>query len=101
MIEANLETGMDRIKTHMHTVQSTSIFVKLIETIEAFWDAGDAVKRRKTANKIFRDLVNERISGARAVSELRTLNKRQKGGWLVAQLHALRIRFAKRRSHNS
>jgi len=59
---------------------------KVIHAVESFLDAGDAVKRRKRANLIYRDLANERISHARAVIELQKLNKRQKGGWLLNRL---------------
>lgn len=52
-------------------------------------DAGDAVRRRKRANRIYRDLAEERISGERAVKELKTLNRRQKGGWLWAGLQRI------------
>ncbi|HHJ13555.1 MAG TPA: hypothetical protein ENJ79_04150 [Gammaproteobacteria bacterium] len=59
---------------------------RLVTGIESFLDAGDAVRRRKRANRIYRDLADERISHARAVRELQNLNKRQKGGWLSQQI---------------
>ncbi|MFQ5643141.1 MAG: hypothetical protein ACE5FQ_05505 [Thiogranum sp.] len=59
---------------------------RFIHALESFLDAGDAVKRRKRANLIYRDLASERISHARAVIELQKLNKRQKGGWLLSRL---------------
>ena len=51
-----------------------------------FLDARDAVKRRKKANQIYRDLAAERISHELAALELQALNKRQKGGWLKHRL---------------
>jgi len=57
--------------------------------VESFLDAGDAVKRRKRADRIYRDLVAERISQARAAAELQALNKRQKGGWLLARIRRI------------
>jgi len=65
----------------------------LIHAVEAFLDAGDAVKRRKRADRIYRDLVAERISQARAVTELQALNRRQKGGWLLARLQRFMSRL--------
>ena len=62
--------------------QGQSIISKVLDFIEAFLDAGDAVKRRKRANAIYQDLADQRISHDRAANELQTLNKRQKGGWL-------------------
>ena len=59
---------------------------KIVASVEGFFDAGDAVKRRKTANKIYKDLVAERISAENAALKLQALNKRQKGGWLQERL---------------
>ncbi len=58
-----------------------------VERLEQWLDAGDAVKRRKEAAKIYRDLVDERISHARAARELKRLTGRQKGGWLKKRLN--------------
>jgi poly-gamma-glutamate synthase PgsB/CapB len=63
-------------------------FVKLIEQ---FADVTDAVRRRKKADQIYRDLAHERISGERAILELRALNKRQEGGWLSSRLRTARL----------
>ena len=60
---------------------------RVIGTLESFFDAGDSIRRRKVANRIYRDLIAERISQERAVVELQRLNKRQKGGWLIQQVH--------------
>ncbi|GAA4354853.1 hypothetical protein [Kangiella marina] len=54
--------------------------------LEKILDLGDAVRRRKNANSIYKDLANNRISVNRAISELKRLNKRQKGGWLTNKL---------------
>lgn len=53
-----------------------------IDLVEAFLDAGDAVRRRKKADRIYKELAAERISSDRAVAELKTLTSRQKGGWV-------------------
>ena len=58
----------------------------VINIIEAFLDAGDAIKRRKKADKVYRDLAHERISQTRAISELQALTYRQKGGWLIKKI---------------
>ncbi len=60
---------------------NSSWMLTLAEYIEAFMDAGDAVKRRKQATQIYQDMINKRISHERAALELQLLNKRQKGGW--------------------
>ncbi|MCB1984070.1 MAG: HEAT repeat domain-containing protein [Burkholderiales bacterium] len=86
MILSNLERAMLQVNAGMTVKQQTGWGAKLIGVLEAFLDAGDAVKRRKTADKIYKDLVDERISIGRAIQELQQLNKRQKGGWLIKWL---------------
>ncbi len=80
----NMDKAMKKVQAQLNLAEDKSggLWSRLLSHIEAFLDAGDAVKRRKFANRIYRDLVNERISQERAVLELQKLNKRQKGGWL-------------------
>ncbi|MBX7459173.1 hypothetical protein K3152_13020 [Qipengyuania sp. 1NDH17] len=54
----------------------------LTDFTEAFLDASDAVRRRKAAEKVYRAVMAEQISSARAAIELKRLTIRQKGGWL-------------------
>ncbi len=54
--------------------------------LEEFLDAGDAVRRRSQADRVYEDLVAERIGRERAVAELQALTQRQKGGWLLKKL---------------
>ena len=51
--------------------------------IEEFLDAGDAVRRRKKADAIYKDMIGHHISHKRASIELQKITKRQKGGWFV------------------
>ncbi|MFC2074328.1 hypothetical protein ACFLR3_03660 [Campylobacterota bacterium] len=64
------------------TKASSRYLSKAVEILESFLDAGDAVKRRKKANRIYADLVTHRISHKRASQELQEITNRQKGGWL-------------------
>ncbi|MEM7232038.1 MAG: hypothetical protein AAF517_07690, partial [Planctomycetota bacterium] len=73
------------------------ILEKVCAVVEEFFDAGDAVKRRKISNVIYKDLVAERISSDRAALELSALNKRQKGGWLFDRVSQLLKAITKRR----
>jgi poly-gamma-glutamate synthase PgsB/CapB len=83
IIAANVEKALQNINAQRNSQTSGNTFLqRLVAGLEAFLDAGDAVKRRKQANRIYRDLVAERISHERAALELQKLNKRQKGGWL-------------------
>ncbi|MDP2828865.1 MAG: hypothetical protein Q8O37_09675 [Sulfuricellaceae bacterium] len=90
VIESNLELALEVVRGKMSIVRQSGWMLKLLEGVEALLDAGDAVKRRKTADQIYRDLIAERISVERAVLELQSLNKRQKGGWLLGQLHQVK-----------
>lgn len=86
IITSRLERTMQEIRSQMSATRTTGWLEKIFAAIEAFLDAGDAVKRRKMANRIYQDLITERISHARAALELQGLNKRQKGGWLMSTL---------------
>ncbi len=59
---------------------------QLLAFVERLLDAGDSRVRRRQADAILRDLVNERISHERAAARLRELVARQKGGWLKKAL---------------
>ncbi|CAM4164217.1 HEAT repeat domain-containing protein [Vreelandella rituensis] len=85
LIAANLEA---RNKPEEQEGQSpgeptNDLWLTLVSWVEKFLDVGDAVRRRRKADRIYRDMVSQRISTARAADELQYLTKRQKGGWLV------------------
>ena len=69
--------------------------------LEGFLDASDAIRRRKKADQIYRDMEAERISPARAAQEIQILNKRQKGGWLDGDLTKWRAAKKMKKSENS
>ncbi len=73
-------------KTKEKSQLDRPLIKRAIEIAERFLDLGDAVKRRKKSDQIYQDLINYRISRARAAVELQALTKRQKGGWLRKQL---------------
>ena len=62
--------------------ESGKLFKFIMNSIENFLDPGDAVSRRKRADKIYSHLIAGRISSTKAIKELQYLTKRQKGGWL-------------------
>ena len=86
IIAANLDSAMQEVRAQMSSMRSTGWQEKILSIIESFMDAGDAVKRRKIAMKIYEDLIAQRISHFRAALELQQLNKDQKGGWLAVRI---------------
>ena len=94
LIISNMEAALTIIKSDQSGAVKEKSMVKdsaarISGFIESMIDAGDAVRRRKRANRIYKDLAEERISGERAVKELKALNRRQKGGWLWAGLQRI------------
>ncbi len=83
VIIATLEKSLEKLDTGKnHNFKINSWVASFSKGIESFLDSGDAVKRRKKADQIYKDLIDKRIAFERAAMELRMLNKRQKGGWL-------------------
>jgi hypothetical protein len=87
-----LDRILERLKSSMAAIQQKSSssggkkrrwFATVVLWLEEFLDAGDAVRRRSQADRIYEDLIAERISRERAVAELQALTLRQKGGWLL------------------
>lgn len=81
-IEANLQKAMEQVRQRMGTQAASGWLEKVCSVAEGFLDAGDAVRRRRKANRIYVDLASQRISHSRAAIELQGLTQRQKGGWL-------------------
>jgi hypothetical protein len=64
--------------------QQQSLPVKYFnQLIESFLDAGAAVKRKKRANQIYRDIADQRITLERAIKLLGKLSRNQKSGWFA------------------
>ncbi len=92
VIESFFDAAMERLETHLELSASgnkVSLVSGFLAQIEAFLDAGDAIKRRKRANLVYRELAAARISHERAALELQDLNTRQKGGWLQTKFESL------------
>lgn len=98
-ISSHLQSKMNVVRANINTTRSSGWKERVIDAIEAFLDAGDAVRRRKRADRIYDDLATRRISEARAALELQALTRRQKGGWLADVIDGLvkRLRRPKTR----
>lgn len=85
LLDANLESREKSAEGEKHSADELpgGLWLTVVSWVEKFLDVGDAVRRRRTADRIYRDMVTRRISTARAAEELQSLTKRQKGGWLV------------------
>jgi len=91
VILSSLDTAMQALTADLNRRGGNSLLDRLLEHVESFLDAGDAIKRRKQANRIYRDLAAERISHERAALELQSLTRRQKGGWLQQRLREMLV----------
>ncbi len=89
-IQSSLESAMQVVRQELHTTKSNALMERIINSVESFLDAGDSIWRRRRAQQIYRDLINERISRQRAAVELQALTLRQKGGWLTKQFQSLK-----------
>jgi poly-gamma-glutamate synthase PgsB/CapB len=87
-IESDLQRAMRHVHEQLSATREQGHLERLVLMVEGFVDAGDAVRRRRTANRIYRDLVAQRISHSRAAIELLRLTQQQKGGWLYARIEA-------------
>lgn len=81
-IYSNLTRALKDIRTSLGAEKRRGLMLRGLDALEAFLDAGDAIRRRKKANAIYRDLIDQRVSHERAAEELKSLNQQQKGGWL-------------------
>jgi poly-gamma-glutamate synthase PgsB/CapB len=55
----------------------------ITQVIESFLEAGAAVKRKKIANQVYKDIAQQRITLEKAIEVLGKLNRNQKPGWLT------------------
>ena len=86
LIERTMNRRLDQVKQELYKSPGhRGLLIPLLNFVEAFLDAGDGVRRRKAANRIYKDLAKARISHDQAVMALREVNKRQKGGWLAVK----------------
>ncbi len=97
LVVSTMESTLDKIKSGLSSSEGgggwwDKVCGWLLGFTEALLDAGDAVRRRKKADRVYRDMAAARISPARAAQEIQLLNKRQKGGWLKKDIEAWRAR---------
>ncbi len=97
LIESTMVKALDGIKSSLGTddTQNSSswigiVYERCLTLIERLLDGGDAIRRRRIADQVYRDMANLRISPAKAASEIQRMNKRQKGGWLKKDIAARR-----------
>jgi poly-gamma-glutamate synthase PgsB/CapB len=96
---AELDLILSRLDSTMKTIQQQmkstggkqgGWFTTCLLRLEEFLDCGDAVRRRKQADRIYEDFIAERISRDRTVLELQARTQRQKGGWLLKKFAAMK-----------
>ena len=93
----NEVAGMAEVQAQMQAVRAAGWVDKLFGVLEGLLDATDAIRRRRRADRIYKDLVARRIGEAKAVVELQALTQRQKGGWLQPLVLGWMKRLRRRR----
>ncbi len=99
LIETTMQKTLEGIKSNLGTGDTqksaswiSSVAEKFLTFLERVLDGGDAIRRRRIADQVYRDMANLRISPAKAAGEIQRMNKRQKGGWLKKDIAARRQR---------
>ena len=93
VIESNFNAAMKTVLAGIVVKRSAGWKENVLNALEGFADTSDAVRRRRRADQIYKDLTARRISEARAVLELQGLTRRQKGGWLSSVVDKLLNRW--------
>jgi hypothetical protein len=88
VIQDNLERRIAELQSTATAARESGLMARLLGKLEEFLDSGDAVRRRKKADLVYREMVGRRISADRAIIELQELTKRQKGGWLRKSINS-------------
>ena len=93
LVVSNLDQQLAALQGEMSASRAGGRLARLTATVENLLDPTDAIRRRRQADRIYREMIDERISHDRAALELKKLTSRQKGGWLDAELGRLRTAF--------
>ena len=87
--QAELQHITERLSKRTHikndqTARKQKSAIKRFATqvVESFLEAGAAVKRKKIATRVYKDIANNRITLEKAIEVLGKLNRNQKPGWL-------------------
>ena len=81
---SSLLEKLEEDESNQKQEQQQSLLVKYFnQLIESFLDAGAAVKRKKRANQIYRDIADQRITLEKAIKLLGKLSRNQKSGWFA------------------
>ncbi|MBE0369142.1 poly-gamma-glutamate synthase PgsB [Pseudoalteromonas aurantia] len=81
-IKDRLTKSRKLITANRSTRKRSKLTMFLLQVIESFLDAGAAVKRKKTAQQVYIDIAEQRITMEKAITVLAQLNRSQKPGWL-------------------
>ncbi|MCG9769592.1 poly-gamma-glutamate synthase PgsB [Pseudoalteromonas piscicida] len=84
-IKRKLEQQTQRLESKDNTRARSPLTRFLNKLVESFLDAGAAVKRKKIAVQVYKDIADFRITIEKATLILSELNRSQKPGWLKLQ----------------
>lgn len=77
-ILSNLDLAIKNIKEEINAPRDAGWLEQIYKGVKSILDIDKGIKRRKKADRIYEDLLSERISIQRAIIELQTLNNAQR-----------------------
>ncbi|AOT07401.1 capsule biosynthesis protein CapB [Pseudoalteromonas luteoviolacea] len=84
-LKERLQSKDPKSKEETSDVKQNRVTRFVLQVVESFLDAGAAVKRKKTAQQVYKDIASQRITLEKAIAVLAALNRSQKPGWLALQ----------------
>ncbi|MDK2596313.1 poly-gamma-glutamate synthase PgsB [Pseudoalteromonas obscura] len=84
-LKERLQTKDTQSNKEVEDIKQNRVTRFVLQVVESFLDAGAAVKRKKTAQQVYKDIASQRITLEKAIAVLAALNRSQKPGWLALQ----------------
>ncbi|MCF6440183.1 poly-gamma-glutamate synthase PgsB [Pseudoalteromonas luteoviolacea] len=94
-LKERLQSKDPKSNSEEEEVKQNRVTRFVLQVVESFLDAGAAVKRKKTAQQVYKDIASQRITLEKAIAVLAALNRSQKPGWLALQQKRKRIPSSK------
>ncbi|TQF69861.1 poly-gamma-glutamate synthase PgsB [Pseudoalteromonas luteoviolacea] len=95
-LKERLQSDDDSQQADTQDIKQNRVMRFVLQVVESFLDAGAAVKRKKTAQQVYKDIAMQRITMEKAIVVLAALNRSQKPGWLALQQKRKRLSLFKK-----